>query len=166
MRTCIFAIFIGMMYTKFPIQIISGGQTGVDRAALDFALDNNIPCGGWCPRGRMAEDGSIPDKYPLKEIDDPSYAARTKKNLLEGDGTLVLYIKDPDKGTKLTIEYCRQENKPILSLQIYYQKNIEEASNWIQENQIRKLNIAGPRASSEPEIYQAAYEFLKQLFIP
>jgi Circularly permutated YpsA SLOG family len=84
-------------------KIISGGQTGVDRAALDVALELGIPCGGWCPKGRRAEDGAIPDKYPVEENDSPEYPPRTARNVRAADGTLILTRGTPDRGTALTV---------------------------------------------------------------
>src|SRR5437868_610576 len=104
-------------------KIISGGQTGVDRAALDVALELGIACGGWCPKGRLAEDGPIPERYPLKETNLPVYPQRTEWNVRDSDGTLVLTLGSPAKngelapegsGTALTIELARRQKKPCL----------------------------------------------------
>ena len=73
-------------------KIVSGGQSGVDRAALDFALENKIPCGGWCPKGRLAEDGRIHHRYPLRETSSTDYRVRTQANVEDSDGTLILYF--------------------------------------------------------------------------
>ena len=89
-------------------RIISGGQTGVDRAALDAALEYNFPCGGWCPKGRLAEDGIISQKYPLKETESSEYEVRTKLNVRGSDGTLILTWGKPTGGTTLTVEFAKQ----------------------------------------------------------
>ena len=98
------------------IKIISGGQTGVDRGALDAALDANVDCGGWCPSGRLAEDGEIPEKYPLEELESRSYKDRTLKNVVDSDGTVIFYFGELEGGTKLTSLFCEQQGKPYLSL--------------------------------------------------
>lgn len=146
------------------MKIISGGQTGVDRAALDYSLDKGIPCGGWCPKGRKAEDGPIPDRYPLKETATDSYSERTKLNVVESDGTLILYNKLPDRGTKSAIELCLSLNKPVLYHSLREEDDLARVRNWIGHYQIKMLNIAGPRESSEPGIYRASLDFLERLF--
>ena len=93
-------------------KIISGGQTGVDRAALDVALELGIPCGGWCPKGRLAEDGPIPLRYPLEETRSKKYPTRTKKNVLAADATLILTRGAADRGTALTIRLAEKYDKP------------------------------------------------------
>ncbi|HSR12366.1 MAG TPA: putative molybdenum carrier protein, partial [Thermodesulfobacteriota bacterium] len=95
-------------------KIISGGQTGVDRAALDVALELGIPAGGWCPKGRRAEDGRIPDYYPLQEASSPEYPVRTQLNVEDSDGTLILYRNSPAGGTALTIRLAKRLKKPHL----------------------------------------------------
>ncbi len=89
-------------------KIISGGQTGVDRSALDFCLQNNIECGGWCPKDRIAEDGMIPLKYPLKETTEVDSIFRTHKNIIEADGTLIIFSKIMDEGTSRTKLYAEK----------------------------------------------------------
>jgi len=146
-------------------KIISGGQTGVDRAALDFALDNMIPCGGWCPKGRIAEDGIIPKKYPLQETETKIYDERTEKNVLDADGTLIINNgKALFGGTKYTHEFCLLHNKPCIVIDISDKKDFgKEFENWISKYDIKTLNIAGPRKRTQPGIYQKAVEVLQQL---
>ncbi len=146
------------------LKIISGGQTGVDRAALDFALENNIPCGGRCPKGRPAEDGIIPSKYPLIETDGQDYSERTRKNIEESDATLVIYKENPDEGTKLTISLCNKLNKPCFIVNLSSSYSPEEFLNFITTNRIKTLNIAGPRESNSPGIYFEAFKFLSEVF--
>src|SRR3954447_23558628 len=101
-----------------PAKLISGGQTGVDRAALDVALALGIPCGGWCPKGRKAEDGPIPERYPLTETPSGSYSQRTRWNVRDADATLILTWGQPTSGTLLTVNACRGTDKPHLVLDL------------------------------------------------
>lgn len=107
-----------MFYFLSNIKIISGGQTGVDRAALDFAIENKISCSGWCPKGRVAEDGKISEKYPLHETTSSDYHDRTKKNIEVSDATLIIHGGNIDKGTKLTADLCSKLNKPVYSVNL------------------------------------------------
>ena len=99
-------------------RILSGGQTGVDRAALDVALELGLPCGGWCPKGRRAEDGPIPSHYPLTETPWDGYPQRTEWNVRDSDGTLILTEGEPDRGTALTRELAARHGKPCLVLDL------------------------------------------------
>ncbi len=144
-------------------KIISGGQTGADRAALDFAVDAGIPHGGYVPAGRRAEDGKIPDSYRLVELDTKSYPARTEKNILESDGTLIASTGRLDGGSALTLRLCSRYNKPCLCINLSATDPQEAAKRllaWMDEHDIRVLNVAGPRESKAPGIYRAVYSFL------
>ncbi|MBI2083724.1 MAG: putative molybdenum carrier protein [Deltaproteobacteria bacterium] len=132
------------------IKIISGGQTGVDRAALDSALELGIPCGGWCPKGRIAEDGVIDEKYPLQETPLRDYSQRTEWNVRDSDGTLVLGFGKPSSGTLFTIETAKKLEKPFMILDLKSNKDDASFKLWLQNNGIRTLNIAGPRESLAP----------------
>lgn len=145
-------------------KIISGGQTGVDRAALDFALARNVPCGGWCPKGRLAEDGMIPPRYPLKETLSSDYAERTIWNVRDSDGTLVITWGPPTEGSAFTVEIAESMAKPFLVVDLAEVWDVEAAAAWLQEHDIRTLNVAGPRASKTPAIYELTLDFLNQLF--
>ena len=147
------------------IKIISGGQSGVDRAALDFALQNGILCGGWCPKGRKAEDGRIDEKYPLKETVDGSYNTRTKLNVEHSNATLIFLKKLPDKGTLLTIKFAEEFNKPVLEVNLSddQKQNVQSVNAWLQDHNIKTLNIAGSRESNSPGIYNDSLRFLEQL---
>jgi len=147
-------------------KIISGGQTGVDRAALDAAMGVEFPCGGWCPKGRRAEDGIILPLYPLEETSGWDYVQRTKWNVNDSDATLILTEGEPTEGTALTIDLTRKQNKPCLVVDFFKVVQPQEVVNWIKENQIRILNVAGPRASKKPEIYEKAKAFVQQILIP
>jgi hypothetical protein len=147
------------------LQIISGGQTGVDRAALDFALLNNISCGGWCPKGRIAEDGTIPLFYPLKETNFRQYFYRTEMNVKESDATLIIFSRPMSNGSELTRRLALELNKPLLLIDLEKLKKStrSEFSKWIKSNNILVLNIAGPRESSNPGIYEHTFKLLATL---
>jgi hypothetical protein len=153
------------VFTPLITAIISGGQTGVDRAALDFALSNNIPCGGWCPKGRRSDDGRIPEKYPLKETSSPEYAVRTRKNIQSSDGTLII-VKDGkrDRGTQLTAKLCEKLKKPCRIVESMNISDKEDFIRWISDHNIRTLNVAGCRESSHPGIYDYATKVLDFFF--
>ncbi|MEE4258592.1 MAG: putative molybdenum carrier protein [Bacteroidales bacterium] len=148
------------------LMIISGGQSGVDRAALDFAQKNKVNSGGWCPKGRKAEDGTIDEKYPLDETTDSSYENRTKFNVRDSDGTLILFITPMDAGTRLTFKLAQEMNKPVLVIDLSENKDARhhKVHNWIHFNHLEILNIAGPRESNSPGIYAETMEFLEELF--
>ena len=152
-------------------KIVSGGQTGVDRAALDIAMALQIPHGGWCPKGRRAEDGRIASKYLLQETDARDYSVRTEKNVIDSDSTLILFRDTVTGGTQLTRYLASKHERPQMRIDLQ-QANSEqqlqlarsEISNWLKKHQIKVLNIAGPRESSNPGIYQQAMNFLSAVF--
>lgn len=147
--------------------VISGGQTGVDRAGLDAALDAGIPIGGYCPRGRRAEDGTIPEKYPMIEMESPESYYRTEKNVLESDGTLILNIGELTEGTRLTRDFAVRYGIPHLVVQLDAPEIIspEHVVRWLDGQYINILNVAGPRESKFSEgIYAQAYAFMERLF--
>lgn len=141
-------------------KVVSGGQTGVDRAALDVALARGIPCGGWCPQGRRAEDGSICSRYPVTETPSVDYAQRTEWNVRDADGTLILTRGPATGGTALTIEVARRLAKPCLIIDLHEPAIPSTVRAWAGTNRIQTLNIAGPRESTAPGIYEQAREFL------
>ncbi len=146
-----------------PAQIISGGQTGVDRAALDIALELGIPCGGWCPHGRKAEDGVIPAKYPLTETSSAEYAQRTARNVHDADATLILVCGPPSGGTALTVEIARGAQRPYLIVDLEQPPTRSEVRRWLKRHGTGTLNVAGPRESGCPGIYEKALAFLRAL---
>ncbi len=160
-----------------PLQkIVSGGQTGVDRAALDAAIAAGIPTGGWCPGERRAEDGQIPEQYPLQETASRSYAVRTEWNVRDSDGTLILVLDRISSGTKLTLDSARNQNKPVfveylassaprglLGSENSRDEQIESVVDWLRRHKICTLNVAGPRGSSSAEVYPRAFSFMAQL---
>jgi len=145
-------------------KIISGGQTRVDRAGLDFAIENRIPHGGYCPKGRKAEDGKISDNYNLIETATSNYKERTEKNLIESDGTLIINKGELSGGTLLTANLCKKHKKTlfIVDLDSITAETKEEFNSWIKDNSIETLNIAGPR-ESKSQLYLQAKEYLSIL---
>ena len=142
----------------------TGGQTGVDRAVLDFCLENQEEVGGWCPAGRKAEDGTIPTHYPLDELEGAGYGERTEANVRDSDGTLILHLGNISGGTQLTVECCRKLGKPSLSLNLKSvdkEAQAEELLEFMVSEKIRELNVAGPRASEESDVYGKTRIFLR-----
>ncbi len=144
--------------------VVSGGQTGVDRAAMDLALEMGLPCGGWCPEGRKAEDGPLAPRYPLKETPSADYAQRTEWNVRDSDGTLVLTRGQPTEGTAFTIEVATRLGRPCLVLDLAEQPNPSVVHDWANAQGIKILNVAGPRESKCPGIYAQAAAFLREVF--
>ena len=148
-------------------KIISGGQTGVDRAAFDFALKHGIEIGGFVPKDRRAEDGRIPDKYVnLIETNTRNYAERTKLNVQNSDATLIISNGKLTGGSKLTRSLAQKHKKPFLHLdleRLTIAEEIQMTKEWLISIKCHELNIAGPRASTDPAIYQRTLKFLEQL---
>jgi hypothetical protein len=162
----------------FPLEgIVSGGQTGVDRAALDAAIEFGLKIGGWCPKGRRAEDGRIPLKYDLRETEARSYAVRTEWNVRDSDGTLILALDEISSGTRLTIDAARVQSRPLkiehllpaadpaalITEVLQEQQQVVDVAEWICNHSIRMLNIAGPRGSSSPLMYPRARRFVQSV---
>jgi hypothetical protein len=146
------------------LKVVSGGQTGVDRAALDAARALGLPCGGWCPRGRLAEDGPIDPAYPLAETPGADYAQRTEWNVRDSDGTLVLTRGRPTGGTALTIALARRRGNPLLVVDLARDPSPDEVARWIEASRIGVLNVAGPRESQAPGIGREARALLERVF--
>lgn len=147
--------------------IISGGQTGVDRAALDWAMRHGFEHGGWCPKGRRASDGVIPDCYLLMETASDGYRQRNKMNVLNSDATLILNIGDLDGGTLQTVRFAQTLQKPHIVCQLDspdIQVLIAASKGWLQSIQPGRLNIAGPREEKRPGISDKVAAFLDGLF--
>ncbi len=147
--------------TFSPLHIISGGQTGVDRRALDWAIANNIPHRGFCPKGRIAEDGVIPSVYRLTETTSPEYPPRTEKNVEMSDGTVLISLSSRlSRGTRLTAKYANKHGKPVLHVHAGTDGPGEQLAEFIRQHKIARLNVAGPRASSEPHAGEFAVKVL------
>ena len=148
-------------------KIVSGGQTGVDRAALDAAIRMGIPHGGWIPKGRLTEDGPLPERYHLDEMPTDSYPERTEKNVLDSDGTLIISRGVPQGGTDYTRKMALRHGKQMLHIDLSLHSNSLDTaslvSSWLQMNKIEALNVAGPRASKDPNIYAEALALLTHI---
>ena len=148
--------------------IISGGQTGADRAALDFALENDIEIGGFVPKNRLAEDGTISHKYPnLIETKSEDYAERTELNVKSSDATLILSHGELKGGSLLTKELAEKYKKPLLHINfsaLQIEQATEKTQKWLDSIDCKNLNIAGSRASEDTEIYSDTQKFLQKLF--
>jgi hypothetical protein len=145
------------------VKIISGGQTGVDRAALDVALKHGIESGGWCPTGRVDEIGRIPDRYPVEQLEDGGFIERTLQNVKDSDGTVIIYPGKLSGGTEQTLHFCVEQRRPhelIDPSNVSTQKAAQLIADFVRENKIDILNVAGPRASEWPEGYDYAYRTL------
>ena len=134
----------------------------MDRAALDVALTLGLPCGGWCPKGRKAEDGALAPRYPLHETPSEHYAQRTEWNVRDSNGTLVLTRGEPVGGTAQTVEVAAARGKPCLVLDLATAPAPEAVRAWAAAQAVKVLNIAGPRESKSPGIYAQAAAFLRQ----
>ena len=147
-------------------RIISGGQSGADRGALDAALAAAFPCGGWCPPGRAAEDGPIPARYPLAEMARGSYRERTIQNVVDSDATLVIYFGDLHGGTEETVLQCMRRRKPYKLIdgeEITPARAAQLAAMFISQHSVSTLNVAGPRSSHAPAAYRFAFDAISSL---
>jgi hypothetical protein len=145
------------------VKIISGGQTGVDRAALDVALKHGIECGGWCPAARLDEFGRIPDQYPLQELEAGGLTERTLQNVKDSDGTVVISRGEPSGGTEQTIRFCVELKRPHELIDASKRPTEDAAkllTEFVRNNKVGILNVAGPRQSEWPEGYDYASRVL------
>ena len=148
---------------SFCKQIISGGQTGVDRAALDFAIENDFTHGGWAPLGMKAEDGRIPQKYQLVELTEGGYRQRNRRNVQDSDATLIINLGALEGGTLQTLVFAQRLKKPHLVIQLdtgLTAETVAQTLSWLKQYGIETLNVAGPRESKRPGVYALAVNFL------
>ncbi|MCB1228676.1 MAG: putative molybdenum carrier protein [Verrucomicrobiae bacterium] len=149
-------------------KIVSGGQTGVDRAALDWAMIRGLDVGGWCPAGRLAEDGTIPTRYPLKETDESAYIVRTQGNVRDSDATLILSLSETlNGGSAATRDLAISLGHPWLHLSranAALTESVGKLRDFLLGHDVEILNVAGPRASEEPEAGEFVTALLDQTF--
>jgi hypothetical protein len=148
-------------------RIVSGGQTGVDRAALDVAIKLGIAHGGWIPQGRLTESGVLPKKYQLKETSSSEYSVRTEKNVIDSDGTLIISQGPLTGGSEYTREMAIRHSRPWLHIDLDRTiafHAVTAINKWIQQKKIEILNVAGPRASKNPAIYPDTLNILESVY--
>jgi hypothetical protein len=146
------------------VKIISGGQTGVDRAALDVALKHGIDCGGWCPAGRSDEFGRIPAQYPLEEVEGGGFTERTSQNVKDSNGTIIIYFRQLRGGTEQTVRFCVEQQRPhevIDASKISVEDAARLVADFVRRHKIDILNAAGPRQSEWPEGYDYVFRALE-----
>lgn len=147
-------------------KIMSGGQTGSDRAGLDWAIAHGIPHGGWCPSGRLASDGVLDACYLLQETESSGYRQRTRRNVEDSDGTLIFNRGELSGGTRLTQDFARKLGKPCHVVEAGIAPDAETCAavlQWMTTHAIRRLNVAGPRESKQPGIYRETLKYLDSI---
>ena len=148
-------------------KIVSGGQTGVDQAALEAAIAMGVEHGGWCPAGRRSERGRIPDGFQLRETRERNYVVRTEKNVIDSDATMILFRHELSGGTLLTERQTLKHDRPVLSVDLSiddaFEESIDRIKDWLQRFQVKTLNVAGPRESTSRGIQVQAEDFLKRV---
>ncbi len=145
-------------------RLVSGGQTGADRAALDWALAHGVDHGGWCPKGRRAEDGVLHPRYRLRETADEGYLERTRRNVLDSDATLIVNLGELDGGTLETLRFAKRCRRPVLVIQAdagVGEAEVARFLEWLGREPISTLNVAGPRESKRPGIYGQTWALLE-----
>jgi hypothetical protein len=146
------------------IKIISGGQTGADRAGLDVAIARGIPHGGWCPKGRKSEDGPLPSHYLLTETPSASYLVRTERNAAESDATVIFTLGALSGGSKRTADFAKKHGRPFLHIVLvggHDTQAAERLTAFVRLHRVGRLNVAGSRESKEPGIHARAFKVLE-----
>ncbi len=151
---------------RVMLTIVSGGQSGVDRAALDVALELGLRCGGWCPAERVAEDGRIDQRYPLRSTPSADPAQRTEWNVRDSDATLIISAVPLTGGTALTRRCAVRLHRPLRVVDLHQPFDAGEIRAWLHDQRVRTLNVAGPRESKEPGAYSRAREILTAILEP
>jgi len=146
-------------------KIISGGQTGVDRAALDVALEFGIACGGSCPAGRTADDGPIPEKYPLTETSDYDHLVRTGNNVKDSDGSMLLYRDKLHGGTAYAMQMAKHMSREVMAIDLQKSPDPQVVVDWINRHSIHTLHIGGQREKTSPGIYQQAHTYIQKVVV-
>ncbi len=149
---------------RYAFKVVSGGQTGVDRGALEAAMESGLETGGWCPRGRLAEDGRIPERYAVLEFDSGRYEARTEQNVIDSGATLVLCRQQVSGGTQYTCEMAEHHGRPCLVVDPDAPDSISATRDWLKRTLPDTLNVAGPRESKDAGIQELARKWLIRLF--
>jgi hypothetical protein len=145
-------------------KILSEGETGVDRAALDVALALRMPCGGWCPHGRRAEDGPISERYPLHETESPDHSDAARLNIKSSDAVLLLYVRQPGMGSRQILRMANDRKKPIMTVDLAGGPEPQDVRDWLAElGGGIALLVAGSRESTIPGIYDASVDYLGKL---
>ncbi|MFQ5469944.1 MAG: putative molybdenum carrier protein [Gammaproteobacteria bacterium] len=144
-------------------KIVSGGQTGVDRAALDAAIQQGVPIGGWCPEGRLADDGPIDNRYPLQEVADTDHTVRTEFNVRDSDGSLMIYRDKLHGGTAYALEMAKRMAKPVMAVNLDDSPDPKELIKWIKQNELKTLHIGGQREDTSPGIYGISLALITQI---
>jgi hypothetical protein len=151
-------------FKKNNLSIKSGGQTGVERAALDYALCNGLLYSGWCPHGRRADDGIIPRRYVLQEAFSEDLIARVAQNIIESDGVLIIIYNEMDEPTQLAYDLALDYQKPVFVWAIYKNHNHRLVANWIEKEKISVLNITGPSEKNAAGIHEETLDLLDNFF--
>jgi len=147
-------------FRKNNLSIISGGQTGVERAALDFALCNGLICSGWCPHGRRADDGIIPYRYLLNEAYSEDIIGRVSQNIIESDGVLLIIFEEMDEQTQLAYDLAIDFQKPVFVWSFFKNRNYRMITNWIEEREIGVLYVTGPSEKYAKGIHEETLDLL------
>ncbi len=153
-----------MNFKKNNLNIISGGQTGVERAALDFALCNGLSCSGWCQAGRRDENGIIPYRYPLYEFFSGDIISLVLQNILESDGVLIIIFEEMDPLTQLAYDLSVDHQKPVFVWNLSKNRNFRMVTQWIGDEKIGILNITGPNEKTSPGIHEITLDVLADFF--